>query len=212
LRIGIFAAIPFCVVFWQLLWNYLKEKWPHSIPRAAFVQICATFLLISPTWLALSSVLPSNEADHFPISTAVASPGNEADWKRTKPDPMCNRQSDFALLAGLPKSYVMTDINSGPAAIIFTSHDVVGGPYHRNERAILDMVDFFSTDLEAPERIARARGIDYVAYCEPSRPLSEKEKASDSLLVHIIVGTEPAWLRRVSARGDRLHVFKVEPD
>ncbi|MGI9399982.1 MAG: hypothetical protein ACR2O0_01895, partial [Rhizobiaceae bacterium] len=210
LRIGVFAAIPFCVVFWHMLWQRVSAYWPEGGLKPGIVQTVATVMLLSPTWLGAASLLPSSDDTSYPIGTAVASESRVPDWKLEEPDLLCNRQSQFKLLASLPNSFVMTDINSGPATLVFTDHDVVGGPYHRNTRAILDMVDFYTSDLQKPEQIARRRGVDYVTYCEMQRPLKKSEKASDALLVHIMNGTEPAWLKRLSDENDRLHVFKVE--
>lgn len=210
LRIGVFAAIPFCVVFWHMLWQNVSARWPDAKLKPGLVQLAATLLLLSPTWLGASALLPSSNEVSYPFATAVASTTEEPDWKQQEADLLCNKQSQYSVLAALPKSYVMTDINSGPATLIFTGHDVVGGPYHRNTRAILDMVDFYTTDPEKSEEIARKRGIQYVTYCEMQRPLNESEKSSDALLVQIIKGSEPAWLTRLSDKNDRLHVFKVD--
>ncbi len=209
LRIGVFAAIPFCVVFWHMLWQKVSTRWPDSKLKAGMVQTAATLLLLSPTWLGASSLLPAGNEVSYPVSTAVASTTEEPEWKQRETDLLCNLESQYALLAVLPKSYVMTDINSGPATLTFTDHDVVGGPYHRNTRAILDMVDFYSTNPKKAEQIARRRGVQYVTYCQMHRPMNEKEKASDALLVHMIKRTEPAWLKRLSGDNDRLHVFRV---
>ncbi|MEM7461434.1 MAG: hypothetical protein AAF362_02000 [Pseudomonadota bacterium] len=210
LRIGVFAAIPFCVVFWHMLWQKVSARWPDSRLKAGMVQTAATLLLLSPTWLGASSLLPAGNEVSYPVSTAVASTTQEPEWKQRETDLLCNLESQYALLATLPKSYVMTDINSGPATLIYTDHDVVGGPYHRNTRAILDMVDFYSTNPQKAEQIARRRGVQYVTYCQMHRPMTEKERASDALLVHMIKRTEPDWLERLSGDNDRLHVFRVE--
>lgn len=210
LRIGVFAAIPFCVVFWHMLWQNVGNRWPNSKLKPGFVQLAATLVLLSPTWLGASALLPSSNEVSYPVSTAVASTTQEPEWKQQEADLLCNKQSQYSVLAGLPKSYVMTDINSGPATLVFTDHDVVGGPYHRNTQAILDMVDFYSTNPEKSEQIARRRGVQYVTYCEMQRPLTESEKTSDALLVQIMNDREPDWLKRLSSKNDRLHVFKVE--
>ncbi len=104
----------------------------------------------------------------------------------------------------------MSDINSGPSIVVFTPHLAIGGPYHRNGRAILDMLDFFETDLENPARIARERGIAYVAYCENIDPFGVEYDSSEALAVKIERGEAPDWLERVSAPGERLHVFRVK--
>jgi hypothetical protein len=103
----------------------------------------------------------------------------------------------------------MSDINSGPPILVFTDHFVVGGPYHRNERAILDMLDFFETNLDNPRRIAAERKIDYVAWCDPGDLTGPKYENSPALAVHLAEGDPPSWLEPLSPKDDRLQVYRV---
>jgi hypothetical protein len=96
--------------------------------------------------------------------------------------------------------------------VIFTRHDGIGGPYHRNGKAILEMLDFFETDEARARAIADARGIDYVALCEDVEIADAENLRSATLAARILSGREPGWLERVSPRVERLHVYRVQLD
>jgi hypothetical protein len=188
----------------------IRERHGGKAMRAA-LQFAVVALLSSPAWLGAAIILFPQKDPAGLVATAVAdnAAGAEHGWRSREPYLLCNKQSDYAALASLPPGLVMSDINTGPEVVIFTRHDSIGGPYHRNGKAILDMLDFFETDLVNPQRIARERAIAYVAYCEDIEPNGPELAGSPALAVRIVEGKEPAWLERVSPAGDRLHVFRV---
>lgn len=208
MRIGVFAAIPFCVLFVEMAWSGLRTRFGGRRILAGALQIGALLAVAAPTWLALSALLPARNG----AAEIVAGQGaaGAAGWRSRQPYIFCNRQSDYAAFAGQPPGLVISDINSGPAIAVFTANLSVGGPYHRNARAILDMMDFFHSDLEQPRRIAAERAVDYVAWCEPVGPLAESE--SGTLAARLARGEAPDWLEPLSAPGDRLHLFRVRRD
>lgn len=206
MRVGIFAAIPFCVVFTTMAAGWLARNLA-SRPLAGALQAGVVVLLLSPAWVAAGLVaFPAKGSAPSPVSPANAS---ETSWRAASPAVFCNRAGDYKALAPLPRGLVMSDINSGAAIPVFTDHDSIGGPYHRNATAILTMLDFFDTDLAKAREIAASRGIDYVAWCEPVKLPAEADRNEEGLAVHILEGTEPDWLERISPAGSRLHVFRV---
>ncbi|MFZ1814670.1 MAG: hypothetical protein WBO55_10980 [Rhizobiaceae bacterium] len=212
LRIGVFASIPICVLAAEISWNWLQSKNFSLRPFPAMVQTAVVILLLSPVWLTAGSVAFPNQRSQAVVTQAIADArqGDEVpDWKKEEFHAICNLQSQYERLGSLPSAYVMGDINSGAAILAFTDHAVVGGPYHRNGKAILDIMDFFETDLQKPERIARDRAVDYVAWCDLGRPLTQEQLAGDNLAVHILQGTQPAWLEKLSTPQERLFLFKV---
>jgi hypothetical protein len=209
MRIGIFASIPFCVIAVGMAARRIDGLSLSGAAKGA-LKALAVIALLSPTWLAVGMlVLPAKTAKPVKQSASIAS---QPDWRSRQPAKFCNRQSEFAGLAGLVPGLAMTDVDTGPGALVFTRHSVVGGPYHRNAKAILDIIDFFDTDEATARRIAVERRIDYVAFCESPDPLDESRRNSPGLAVKMRLGTEPEWLERVSAPGARMHVFKVRRD
>lgn len=207
MRVGVFAAIPFCVVFTSMVAGWLSRNLA-SRPLSAALEAGVVVMLLSPAWLAAGFVVfPAKGTARVPVSPANAA---EASWRATSPALFCNRAGDYEALLPLPRGLVMSDIDSGAAVPVFTAHTSIGGPYHRNATAILTMLDFFHTDVSQAREIAVTRGIDYVAWCEPIEKPEPGEKSRDALALHILAGTEPDWLERVSEPGDRLHVFRVK--
>jgi hypothetical protein len=209
LRIGIFVSIPFCVAAVSMNWDYVSARFAGRRILAAAIHLLVILALLSPVWLLFASMLfPDDRA-----SIRAAEPGVELPaWQTPQSYLFCNKASQYSALAALAPGYVMTDINSGAPTLVFTAHDVVGGPYHRNEGAILDMLDFFGKPSPRARAIATMRGIDYVAYCEPLEPLNAETRKVDALLVEIRTGNEPGWLKRLSPAGERMHVFAVVKD
>ena len=212
MRIGVFAAIPFCVLFVELSWKWLQARWRDERLLAMAAQTATVILLLPPAWLGLAAVIVPETGAAAVVTKALAADAagqHVPEWKTRDIYIFCNRQDQYEQLAAIPRSNVMTGINSGPPAVVFTPHNVVGGPYHRNAEAILDMLDFYETDLENPRRIARERAIEYVTYCEPGEEIEPDKKDSPALAIHIRNGTEPAWLERISDPEARLHLFRV---
>lgn len=214
MRIGVFASIPLIVVFVGMAWDWTVGAFANRKIIRAVSQVAVVALLAQPVWLGVSLVV-------LPADRAIAAKGISADarnaratqapaqWRNDNPELLCNLQSQYALLSELPRGLVMSDINSGPAIVAHTSHDVVGGPYHRNERAILDMVDFFETDETTARQIAEQRGPAYVAFCEPVEGVEHGFEDHPALAVRIQLGNEPAWMERLSSPADRLHLFRL---
>jgi hypothetical protein len=171
-------------------------------------------IMSSPAWILLSlTIFPPQNPALIARNAATQSGSSKGEalegWRAEKPHIFCNRQSDYQVMAGREPGLVMSNLNIGPAIPVFTHHNVVGGPYHRNGKEILDIGEFFATDLTAAERITRERGIKYVAYCEDREPLPTGPQYEDALAVRIVTGKEPAWLERLSVPGERLQFFRV---
>lgn len=210
MRIGVFASTPLIVVFIAMVWEAIRQRFANRRLLSGVLQAAVVVALSSPVWLgAAAIVFPDENAASTGVGAVTDSTNGSASWRTDDPYLMCNRASQYRLLASLPRGYVMSDINSGPVIVAETAHDVVGGPYHRNDEAILDMVDFFETDAEKAETIARRRGVDYVAYCEPLEEIEPGLEDNTALAIAVRQGREPGWLTRLSSPQDRLHVFRV---
>jgi hypothetical protein len=210
IRIGIFVTVPFCAAFATIAIRWIGERLAVAKAARAVFQVAVVALLAAPTWMVLG-IVSFPDAPRAAISEDVAAAAGKT-WREGEPGGLCNRESEFAILAGLERGLVMHDVDTGPGLVVFTGHDGIGGPYHRNGKAILEMLDFFETDEAHARAVSAARGIDYVAYCERLEPYSAEELASSTLAARLVTGREPAWLERVSPASERLHVFRVRRD
>jgi hypothetical protein len=151
--------------------------------------------------------LPIAEAIDFGRKTPAApvaegtprpnAPGG--DWSR------CATRAGFAKLAALPKGNVIAPIGIAPTLLYFTAHNVVGTGYHRDVSGMADNVAFFSGSDAVAERIARERGLNYVALCGAFEMTPEGGPAPDA----IAAGIFPPWLVPISDPGDGLQLYRV---
>ena len=121
----------------------------------------------------------------------------------------CRAQSDYSTLNGLPKSVVMSDINSATPILVHTSHSVISGPYHRNGNAILAVADFFETDVTKARKVASDWHVDLVAYCDVKR-FDQSKNNSGRLDYRIARNDLPDWLELISSHDETLKVLKVK--
>ncbi|WEK03906.1 MAG: hypothetical protein P0Y65_17190 [Candidatus Devosia phytovorans] len=125
----------------------------------------------------------------------------------------CLLPSAFADLAALPPERVMTPIDLGAHMLLYTPHEVVSAPYHRNQRGVRDTFRFFNDPIATAREILDERGIGLVVLC-PGMPevAGLEDRAPDSFANLYAAGNLPAWLDDVSLPDSPLVVLAVLPD
>lgn len=163
-------------------------------------------------WLAFSGVV---------LSLLVAgltqlAPGEKADLHASAPaagKEACLLPEAFADLAPLPPERIMTPIDLGAHLLLYTPHEVVSAPYHRNQQGVRDTFRFFNDPLATARAILAERGIGLVVLCPAMAEVRGlPERAPDSFATLYAAGTLPDWLEEVSLPGSALKVFAVLPD
>ena len=80
----------------------------------------------------------------------------------------CRNVSSLSVLASLPPGLVMAPVDLGPSIAVLTPHNVVAGPYHRLDAAILATYrTLWGAADEAEQRLAQM-GVRYVVLCAPT--------------------------------------------
>lgn len=227
LRIGIFASIPICVAFVTIVWKDIDkahvgrstaDRRETIAMRAlpAILKTSAVITLTAPFWLALSLIISSRTAapsssskDQPALAIKPKSTGQNPNWRSQPIYTICNRQSQFAALAAVPKTQIINDLNSGPSILIFTNHTILASNYHRNGSAILKTMNFFETNLTNAQKILAQSQARYVVYCDPGKKLVPTAADRQKLAWHILSGKLPKWLKRVSPPQDRLIILKI---
>ncbi len=124
----------------------------------------------------------------------------------------CLMPSAFIDLAGLRPARVMTPIDLGSHMLLFTPHQVVAAPYHRNQKGVRDTFDFFNGHITGARQLVEDRGITLVVICpEMSEMRGLPNAATDSFVRLYEDGRLPSWLDDVSLLGSPLKVFSVRP-
>lgn len=97
-----------------------------------------------------------------------------------------------------PRGTVLTFVDLGPRLITVTHHDALAGPYHRNARAIIDVMRAWRGD-EANARATIGRyHVDYVLICPNlSESTIYRSEAPAGFYSRLARGEVPGWLAPV---------------
>jgi len=154
-------------------------------------------MVLAGAWLVSTGIL-------YPIAgTALFPP-------RAEPGANCTAPDSLARLAALPSGHLLAPLDIGAYALAATPHRVLAAPYHRNNRGNRAMVDFFLGMPAQSEAIARAWGIDYVAFCEDDLDRFAKAASTPHSLAETLrAGAIPDWLVPVNTGGDTPRVYRL---
>lgn len=191
-----------------------------SMPAAAWLIVAARQrYLASPrllpalgligSWLAFSGIVLSL----LVVAVTTIFPGHSQEMAeaRASKEP-CLVPAAFADLAALPPERIMTPIDLGAHLLLYTRHEVVAAPYHRNQQGVLDTFRFFNGPIADARAILDKRGIGLVVLCPAMAELRGiSDRADDSFVNLYEAGTLPDWLVNVSLPGAALRVFAVMP-
>ena len=108
----------------------------------------------------------------------------------------CPRLASLAPVARQPKGIVFSFVDLGPRLIAVTPHDAIAGPYHRNDRAIADIMNAFRGDeAQARRIIVDDYRSDYLLVCpNMSTATIFMSEAPRGFYVQLAKGRVPAWL------------------
>jgi len=99
----------------------------------------------------------------------------------------------------LPPSTLFTHVDLGPRLIVMTRHKGIAGPYHRNERAILDVHHAFTGKPEAFRGIAKRYGAQYLLVCpNMAETTVYRAREKDGFYGQLAKGKVPEWLEPVT--------------
>jgi hypothetical protein len=114
----------------------------------------------------------------------------------------------------LPPSTLFTHVDLGPRLITMTHHKGIAGPYHRNERAILDVHHAFKGDPQAFRGIARRYGAQYLLVCpNMAETTMYRARAKNGFYSQMATGKVPAWLEPVPLpKGAPYRLWRINYD
>jgi hypothetical protein len=188
-------AVPACAALIADLWRRLRSG-PGLLP--ALGGLGAVLASSGFAVAIFAALLPP------PTGLGPASPAGRR---------ACLQPSAFTSLAGLPPERIMAPVDLGSHLLLFTSHSVVGAPYHRNQQGILDTYRFFDGPIDVARTILEARGIGLVVTC-PAMPEMRGtlvDHTPDSFVSLAATNALPAWLVDQSLPGSPLKIYAVLP-
>jgi hypothetical protein len=123
----------------------------------------------------------------------------------------CPSLRALAPVARQPRGTVFTFVDLGPRIITVTKHDAIAGPYHRNDRAIADVMKAFRGDEAQARRIIADYRSDYLLVCpNMSTATIFQAETPRGFYMQLIKGRVPAWLTPVDlGPGSPLLMWKV---
>lgn len=180
-------------------WIASRRETATGSPSGAATLAAAWILSFNAVWSTAGSRLfaPSAAPD---VTLAAASAGR------------CYRSEDYASLAALPPTNVLSVSNLGSAILAWTPHRALAGSYHRNVAGNLAALDMLLADPGAAEGLARAAQVGVVAVCPGnSETTLLADAAPAGLLAGLVAGRVPAWLEPAN-EGAALRLYRVRTD
>ena len=115
----------------------------------------------------------------------------------------CPSMAALAPINAQPRGTIFTFIDLGPRLIVATHHDAIGGPYHRNDKAIADVMTAFRGDEAQAHRIITEYRSDYLLVCpDMSTATIFMSEARFGFYGQLVDGKVPAWLQPVELPKD----------
>ena len=154
---------------------------------------------------------PGTQAAMFAVSGASAAGTGKCDIGAIAD--FLNKSRSF----GDRPRIIATHVDFGPELLYRTEHAVVGSPYHRNTRGILDIHRIFSaTDGAESRALLDARRAELVLLCPSPREtlLYSSEAEGDTFYERLLNGRVPEWMQPVvlpGTLGAQFRLYRVLP-
>jgi hypothetical protein len=172
------------IVFVAIPWFRAPQIWKHVAAIPVFLLALG---LVVPVSLPL---IPSEK------KTASANKVSQAGRR-------CPSLAALAPVNRQPKGTIFTFVDLGPRIINVTRHSAIAGPYHRNDRAIADVMKAFRGDEAQARRIITEYRSDYLLIC-PNMATATifMSEAPRGFYGQLVRGRVPAWLQPVDLGKD----------
>lgn len=183
------------------------------IPRAQgsgnmLVRVFGTAAL---ALLAVGALVPFIQ-DYWPKGNADRPARVAMMRKVNKANRLCASETEMRRVGTQPAGLVFTYIDFGPRLINLTHHSAIGGPYHRNDEAIANVMKAFRGDAAQARRIVVDEyRSDYVLVCpDQSTSTIFSSEAPKGFYVQLVGGKVPAWLVPVDlGKGSPFLMWRV---
>lgn len=167
--------------------------------RSVLVRVFGTVALM----LCVTGLAPR-------IALAVAIGDAPDDPAAVARERACLAPPGLRALDRLPAATLLATIDATPAIIAHSHHRGLAGPYHRNGRAIGDVMTIWAgNDATARPLLAR-HGATHVALCGlGGEGAIYARRAPDGLHARLSRGAVPAWLVRVPLAGTPWRIYRI---
>ena len=205
------VALPgiagFVLLFWQMRAAPAAQMMALPAATALIVFVVAPWLKSPQLWKHVAAIAVALFAfgAAVPVGLSLV-PGEKLTPIRANVAAANRRCPSMAALAPInaqPKGTVFSFIDLGPRLIVATHHDAIGGPYHRNDKAIADVMKAFRGDEAQAHRIITEYRSDYLLVCpDMSTATIFMAEARNGFYGQLMNGKVPGWLQPVELPED----------
>lgn len=201
------AVTALALLFWQMRAAPAAQMMALPGATGLIVFVAAYWFKSDKVWLHAAAVLVALLGFGAAVPSALTmfpeKPRNVAAQRVSVANRSCPSLPALAPIARMPKGMVFTFIDLGPRMIVTTHHSVVGGPYHRNDRAIADVMKAFRGDEPQAHRIISEYGSDYLLVCpDMSTATIFMSATPKGFYGQLMKGKVPNWLQPVELPKD----------
>jgi hypothetical protein len=210
------SVAALALLFWQMRAAPAAQMMALPAATALIVALAAPWLRAPQLWKHAAAVLlillAFGAAVPLTLQLVPAGKSSPARAKTVKANRLCPSMAALAPINAQPEGTIFTFIDLGPRLIVATHHDAIGGPYHRNDRAIADVMKAFRGDEPQAHRIISDYRSDYLLICpDMSTATIFMAEAPGGFYGQLAKGKVPAWLEPVELPKDSpFEMWKVK--
>ncbi|MFL6788112.1 MAG: AcrB/AcrD/AcrF family protein [Sphingomicrobium sp.] len=207
LAVALPSVMALTLLFWQIRAAPAAQMMALPAATALIVIVAAPWLQSPQLWKHAAAILlvllAFGAAIPLTLQLVPAEKSSPARAKVSQANRRCPSLAALAAINAQPKGIVFTYIDLGPRLIVATHHDAIGGPYHRNDRAIADVMTAFRGDEPQAHRIISEYRSDYLLVCpDMSTATIFMSEAPNGFYGQLMRGRVPIWLQPVALPRD----------
>ncbi|HZU50742.1 MAG TPA: AcrB/AcrD/AcrF family protein, partial [Sphingomicrobium sp.] len=181
------AAVGAAAIIW-LLW---PRAWNSRNPILRVVGAVVVFIA------GVGAIVP------LVVDFIPEAPATKRDQEIGKANRLCASLWGLHPVALQPRGVVMTFVDLGPRLITLTHHDAIAGPYHRNWKQIVDVMNFWRGSADQAHRLAEKYHVNYVLSCPNSSTTTIfMSETPGGFYAQLQRNEVPDWLNPVSLPKD----------
>jgi hypothetical protein len=179
---------------------WLGRSW-LARSRSVFVRALGSALLLMVVCGILPQVLIVMALGHAKTPAERAAVNSYAE---------CMSPGALTPLNTLAPATALTYMDPAAALLVHTNLHTIAGPYHRNGRAIVDVIRAWGGDDATAQATVRAHHVSYVLLCGVSGETQiYRRRNRDGLSERLRRGQTPDWLTRVPLQGTPWQAWRV---
>ena len=212
LRRVLAVAAPTLAATLLLLWQ--TRTGPAAQMMSAAGAAALTWVLVPVLWrlrpvplaviaTAVLVVIGAGAAAQFVWQFIPEEKATPAQRAIGKANALCASLWGLRPVALQPKGTVFTFVDLGPRLITVTHHDAIAGPYHRNWRQIVDVMNAFRGSPEQAHQLIGKYHSNYLLTCPYSSTTTIfMSEAPKGFYAQLQAGKVPSWLQPVQLPTD----------